>query len=32
MAVTSRVTSRQMVHVAAWLVYVTLPSPLNASM
>jgi hypothetical protein len=26
------VTSRQMVHVAAWLVYVTLPSPLNASM
>jgi hypothetical protein len=30
MAVTSRVTSRQMVQVAAWLVYVTLPSRLNA--
>ena len=29
-AVTSRVTSRQMVQVAAWLVYVTLPSLLNA--
>ena len=28
-AVTSRVTSRQIVHVAAWLVKVSVPSGLN---
>jgi len=29
-AITSRVTSRQMLHVAAWLVKVTAPSGLTA--